>query len=743
MEEWLDKLLNDPAAVAAILAAFVTAIGGIIVAFIALRKPKTSKDPPPAVTTNVDGSGTGIAVGEASGPIAGHTVIQAETVNITRQEAPKSDEQPVGPPAPIAFDGSPVSVARLPVTGEHLFGREEELAALDAAWGDPNVNVISIVAPGGVGKSALVNRWLDGMRADGWRGAERVYGWSFYSQGAAQDRAASADAFVGETLAAFGDPEPEEGTPYQKGERLARLVKGARMLLVLDGMEPLQDPVTGRITDPALQTLVRELEMDNPGLCIVTTRQPVEDLAGPDAARSLDLELLGDDDGAEYLHELGVKGSDGERRAASTEFGGHALALKLLGGYLAEVHAGDVTQRGEVSLLEEDAEQGGHAWRVLRSHEARLSDVETAVLRLVGLFDRPAEPVAVAALREPPVIADLTDTLEGVGKATWARALSRLRGAGLLAADEAGSGGLDAHPLVREYFATRLRDDLPEAWRAGNGRLYEHYRDTADEFPETREGMEPLFAAVGHGCRAGRYQEALDDVLDGRIDRGDEAFGVKKLGLFGSHLAALAGFFDPPFSTPVADLPASDRSYLLNDAGFCLLAQGRLADAVAPTAAGLEMHIDREDWQNAARAAGNLSELHLALGDVPAAVDAGAQAVEFADRSGDGFLREFLRTIHAAALAQAGGGDAVQALFEAAEAMQQERQPNYRYLPSLQGYRYCDLLLDRGRAAAVRERAETTLEWAQEHFGLLDVALDRLSLGRAPGRGGGRLAGLR
>ena len=468
-----------------IIAALIGVAGAIFVVYIARRKPKTSEDPPP-----------------------------------------KSDAPPVGPPSPSTPDGPLVSVARLPVTGAHLFGREEELAALDAAWGDPNVNVISIVAAGGVGKSALVNRWLGRMRKDGWRGAERVYGWSFYSQGAAQDRAASADTFMGETLAAFGDPAPDDGSPYQKGERLARLVKGVRTLLLLDGMEPLQDPATGRITDPALQTLVRELAMDNPGLCVVTTRLAVEDLAGPDAARSLDLELLGEAAGAEYLRVLGVKGPGDALRAASEEFGGHALAVKLLGGYLAEVHAGDVTQRGEVSLLEEDAEQGGHAWRVMRSYEARLGDVETAVLRIVGLFDRPAEPAAVAALREPPVIANLTDAIEGLAEAKWTRALARLRGAGLLAAVERGTGELDAHPLVREYFATRLRDDLPEAWRAGNGRLFEHYRDTADKFPETRAGMEPLFAAVGHfpetragmeplfaavghGCRAGRHGEAF------------------------------------------------------------------------------------------------------------------------------------------------------------------------------------------------------------------------------------------
>ncbi len=76
-----------------------------------------------------------------------------------------------------------VSIAKLPATGEHFVAREAELARLDAAWDDEATNVISFVAMGGVGKSALVNEWLDRLAADGWHGAERVLGWSFYSQG--------------------------------------------------------------------------------------------------------------------------------------------------------------------------------------------------------------------------------------------------------------------------------------------------------------------------------------------------------------------------------------------------------------------------------------------------------------------------------------------------------------------------------------------------------------------------------
>ena len=73
-----------------------------------------------------------------------------------------------------------ISVARLPVTGGDVFGREEDIAFLDTAWANQNVNVVTIVAWAGVGKSTLVNHWLRRMAAEHYRSAELVFGWSFY-----------------------------------------------------------------------------------------------------------------------------------------------------------------------------------------------------------------------------------------------------------------------------------------------------------------------------------------------------------------------------------------------------------------------------------------------------------------------------------------------------------------------------------------------------------------------------------
>jgi hypothetical protein len=77
---------------------------------------------------------------------------------------------------------------------------------------------------------------------------------------AAEGRQASADQFIAVALRDFGDPDPDAGSPWDKGERLACAIQRQRTLLILDGLEPLQYPPgaqEGRLKDPGLQVLGR------------------------------------------------------------------------------------------------------------------------------------------------------------------------------------------------------------------------------------------------------------------------------------------------------------------------------------------------------------------------------------------------------------------------------------------------------------------------------------------------------
>ena len=385
---------------------------------------------------------------------------------------------------PARLGPKKISVARLPITGSDVFGREEDIGFLDDAWANQQVNVVTIVAWGGVGKSTLVNHWLRRMAAEHYRSAQLVFGWSFYRQGTSGGTS-SADEFLDAALHWFGDPDPRLGTAWEKGERLAKLVGHRRTLLVLDGLEPLQNPPgaqEGRLRDPSLQALLRELAAFNMGLCVITTRMPVADLSDHEGNSALrrHLEHLSSDAGAQLLRALGVKGDEAELRSASDEFSGHCLALTLLGSYLTDAYNGDIRSRNEVSgHLAHDVRQGAHARKVMKSYQTWFGEgPELSVLRMLGLFDRPAEEKAIAALLKPPAIPGLTESLTNLSPTEWRTILARLRRARLLAGEDPHNPGyVDTHPLVREYYGEQLRGQRSDAWKECNKRLFNYYRD--------------------------------------------------------------------------------------------------------------------------------------------------------------------------------------------------------------------------------------------------------------------------
>lgn len=651
-----------------------------------------------------------------------------------------------------------VALSNLPTTGQFLIGRANELSRLDLAWSEPNTNVITIVAWGGTGKTALVKHWLGRMAADNHRGAERVFDWSFYIQGN-REQATSSDQFIDRSLRFFGDSDPTQGSPYEKGERLARLVSQAKTLLVLDGLEPLQyppGPMEGRIRDPGLEALIKGLSAYNQGLCIITTRVQVPEIAHlvKSTAPRIDLEHLSPEAGERLLAELGVRGSSRELREASIAFTGHALALILLGTYLAEVHDGDIRHWREVPVLDEGG--GDHARRVFQSYQKWLDQgPEWSLLQLMGFFDRPAKAMEIQALLAKPEIKGLTEVLLRLSRAERKQAVARLRRLRLLGESRADNPeGLDAHPLVREYLAKHLQQRLPDAWIEGHRRLYEYHKKNAKHLPDTLDEMMPLYQALGHACQAGLHQEALDQVYWARIDRAGEAFSTRRLGATGTNLAAVSNFFERHWDRLTGNITEADQSYLLNDAGFLLRALGRLSEATEPMRTALEAVRSTEDWENAARQASNLSELYLTLGDIPKSLDFARQGTELAELSGNVLLRLLNRTALADVLHQSGDLVRAESIFRHAEKMQTQRQPSYPLLYSQGGFRYCDLLLgkcerkvlllagpqpeskpQRSQAMAlcreVQERGDKVLEWRSPSDSLLDIALDHLILGRA------------
>jgi hypothetical protein len=130
---------------------------------------------------------------------------------------------------------------------------------------------------------------------------------------------------------------------------------------------------------------------------------------------------------------------------------GHCLALTLLGSYLTDAYHGDIRRRDEVSArLAHDLRQGAHVRKVMESYQTWFGEgPEPAILRMFGLFDRPADEQTFGVLLKSPAIPGLTESLTDLHPTDWQTILAKLRRARLLAREDPHNPGcLDTHPLV-------------------------------------------------------------------------------------------------------------------------------------------------------------------------------------------------------------------------------------------------------------------------------------------------------
>ncbi|HQR52129.1 MAG TPA: toll/interleukin-1 receptor domain-containing protein [Burkholderiales bacterium] len=534
-------------------------------------------------------------------------------------------------PRPGNLPAPKVDISRiLEYAPGELIGREEELKRLDDAWtkvqnqDTARPRVLTFVALGGEGKTSLIAKWAAELAHRNWPGCDAAFAWSFYSQGTREQLAASSDLFLKEALVFFASTDEDRefaagpAGSFNKGQHLASLVGQRKCLLILDGLEPLQyaptAPTPGQLKDQGIAVLLKRLATSSHGLCVVTTRYSLPDLKAfwQGTAPEVKLERLSREAGVHLLKTLGVKGSElrnipfncgkeqvNEFEKLVEDVKGHALTLNLLGTYLRDAHGGDIRKRDLAKLEEADAEeQGGHAFRVMDAYSASFKNEgdkgqrALAVLRLLGLFDRPATADCLAALLEAPGIPDLTEPLAGTSAAEKNVSFSRLEAARLLTVNRDTAGALvslDAHPLLRDYFARQLREQKPDAWRAAHRQLYEHLRATTKEGDQpTLEDLQPLYQAVAHGCQAGLQEEALKAVYCSRIS-GPHVYSQTRLGAFGADLGVARCFFEQPWTDVSPSLSRAAQAYVLNLAGFCLRALGRPSEALEPMRASLEI----------------------------------------------------------------------------------------------------------------------------------------------------------
>ncbi|HEX3149714.1 MAG TPA: toll/interleukin-1 receptor domain-containing protein [Gemmataceae bacterium] len=634
-------------------------------------------------------------------------------------------------------------VRRMPRGSSLFFGRDRQLQWLNARLADADTRIVMIVAQGGEGKSALVSHWLRVLESKGWADIGPAFAWSFYSQGTRDDRVA-ADDFILEALQRFNDPNPLAGHPGDKGRRLAELILKNNGLLILDGMEPLQESMhqegrakKGNVKDEAIAALLTTLAQAKDrrsGFCVVTTREPVA-LESADI-EPLNLAPLHPTEGAWLLRLLGAKASPAELRRQSKQVGHHPLSLLLLGTFLRDIR--EIEAESDMPLGADEPLAvpipcpvgfPPHLFARIASYEQVFyGSPHRDILLMLGLFDRPASQGELDALRhcnKHKGIPGLSDRVAQLGKNEWNSVVSRLRRAGLVnEASSDRSDQLDAHPYVREYFALRLRtSDIREAEKIGHAVLYEYLGARAASDQPSLLELIPLYQAVWHAARGEKLQEALKTVYWLRIQRERDGYAHRIHGAFATELTMLRLCFEDRYwKQPKRELDDYWQAYVLGTVGSRLRALGRLQEAAEPLLASRDRHLNLGHILHAAIRTRHLCELHVEMGQLEDAVKHGKRAIELtADiRTADIQKGEYqtkhdkkyeslvANVVLAAALHQMGQWDLANKQFLNAVDILNTAPiwPEVRVLFSLWGFRYCEYLFDKAEQASSAERAE-------------------------------------
>ncbi len=413
-----------------------------------------------------------------------------------------------------------------------FFGRSAEMALLDMALAGGRESVVAFIGPGGQGKTAIVQHWLEKLLTAADR-PEGVFLWSFY-------RGKDADLCL-RSLYAYAEglrQPPDLSASYCVDHLLPRL-RRERWAIVLDGTEVAQydsGSWLGRFLHPELGRLLEELASEPlPGVVVLTTRFLLPSLTSRYHARLISLSSLDTESACALLTSLGVRGEPAVLEEVAAAGGYHAKAVELLGTFLVRFHHGDARRHRDLPDLprgEGVSDEEHRVARVLAAYQQALTRETQDLIALATAFrDPPTEDRLLEYLASSPVQTLLHQTWWRTyppftqRPAGWLREqIQQLINLRLLErVCRATSGGtgvspvavIDAHPLVRRAFEHSLGaggQRQSAGTRAGflRGRPDRRRPDTLEEAREEVE-MFHAYADAGLWTEADSAFVALDN----------------------------------------------------------------------------------------------------------------------------------------------------------------------------------------------------------------------------------------
>jgi tetratricopeptide (TPR) repeat protein len=607
---------------------------------------------------------------------------------------------------------------------DHFTGRADELGRLDRWAAEARVRLVGVTAKGGGGKTALVTEWLTHRTRPAGPGARRpvrgLFAWSF-----SENRSAEAWA---QSLLAWA--EAEFGLRIGPGSFAAQvldLARAAPLLLVLDGLEALQEGPAGsqygRLLDGVLrEVLTRWCRIDHPGLALLTSRFPFADIEGYDgtAARMLDVLPLTPEEGAALMAASGAGWlNDADRRDLADAVDGHPMIVTVLGDALSEAAGTDVDALRD-SLIQAGRTEARVA-KALAVYANWLSIADRHLAAIVSLFQRPVPAATVLTIGTSTTLgAPLVGWTEA---AVQAAACQRLAGRLTWHPDRTVS----AHPLIRYAFR---RFALTGAKLASDIFLADLPRKAVtnrDDALRVVEMIELLLDAD--------QWDAAHDLYQSRTNHG-EVWLTMPAAQLGQRAATAFVATPDRRRTCRTRLSVLDLGFYLHEVGLFGTITGDLATAQDYLNEAERIHRAQNEGINLAEDLGNLSYYHRLLGNTERthlATEAITLAAKAIDPATDTPEHQQLLISHAhlgAALDLAGDTDGAQAQFTTADLIWFTNDPDGDHLFSLWGVWWGEFLARTGRTRPARRLTERNRQISEREASNDDVArCDRL-LGR-------------
>ena len=389
-------------------------------------------------------------------------------------------------------------------------GRDQERKMLtDWLTGDSHP-MLSVIAIGGMGKTALAWYWLmeDIEGSDEQPG--KIVWWSFY------DYESGFGRFLKKAIEYFSDDEVDwsslESTRDQM-EFLYKILCDNRFLLVLDGVERvlrayynLGSPYQGdeikedergdfrACIEPNCGMFLQWLASGNPRTkTLLTSRLYPKELDNLAGCLRKDLKQMDKEDAIEFFHRQGIKGTRAEIEMACESVGYHPLSLRLLSGMIVHdpKNPGDIQEWMKYNLLPELKGKEGH--NILELAYNSLDMKKQRFISRLSAFRNPMEYDAISIFNDFGSEEEFNEVL------------IELEDRGMLFREEK-SNKFDLHPLVRKYCYDRLKNKKS---------IHLVLEDYFAEIPlpekiESEDDLTPVIELYHHTVRAGRYDEAWD-----------------------------------------------------------------------------------------------------------------------------------------------------------------------------------------------------------------------------------------